>query len=197
MSDPQLELKPSKPGILAFNQQCCCEPDTAADGILIAALGNSLRGEDGVGIAVVERLSTFGILPQNIHFQSTGSPSDLLEAMFNQRYRKVIVVDAAYMNQEPGEWQRLVLGENTILDPELTAEISMHNLGLGGILELCSALNVKLPEIIIYGVQPDQIGISCGLSDTLQSALPEICSFITEDILKEGVSHDRRNNSQI
>lgn len=182
MSDMQIEVGFSSPAIINSSQTCCPKSGSPADDTLVTALGSSMRGDDGVGIVVLERLAKYGNLPDNIYFQYDGSPVHLMDAFLSQRFRKVMIVDSAYLNQNPGEWQRFTLNENIILNLDRNTNISMHGLGLAGVLELCNALKIELPEIVIYGVQPKEVNFSNELSDIVQNAVPAICSSILKDL---------------
>ena len=58
---------------------------------------------------------------------------------------------------------------------------SLHNLGLAEALALAQRLGRPLPEIVVYGVQPADVGWGEGLSQVVEAALPRL----TEAVLRE------------
>jgi len=158
------------------------------DQILVAALGCSMRGDDGVGIAVLERLTKCGCLSENIYFQTDGSPINLMNAFLSHKFGTVIIIDSANIHQTPGDWQRFTLNEKKLVTLDENTKISIHNFGLAEVLELCNVLNIELPEIVIYGVQPKEVDFSNNLSDVVQNAVSAIYSSILEDLRKKGVN---------
>ncbi len=182
MSDMQIEVGIFSPANFNSIQTCCPKSGHPADNTLVTALGSSMRGDDGVGIVVLDRLTKYGNFPDSIYFHYDSSPLHLMDAFLSQKFRKVIIVDSAYLDQNPGEWQRFILNDNIVLNFDRNTNISMHGLGLAGVLELCNALNIGLPEIVIYGVQPKEVNFSNELSDIVQNAVPAICNSILKDL---------------
>lgn len=197
MSDRLLAIKSTYRGKEMYSQSSCVYPDEPKNCILVMAFGNSLRGDDGVGKAVLERLAKCGRLTEDIYIQCNASPINLLEAVLSHRFRRVILVDAAYMQEAPGVWQRISLQGKVLFSPTRRSAISMHDFGLAEVMELTAALNRQLPEIILYAVQPQEVKLSDVLSDAVQEAVPTICCSILEDLSIEGVSNGRKGDSSI
>lgn len=150
-------------------------------GTLVLSLGNPLRGDDGVGCAVLRALSCDRRLPQGVALLD-GHRGGLMTALLGGKYERVIVVDAALLGCPPGTWKRFTLSEARLAPLDLATCQSLHNASLAETLTLADSLDIPLPEIIIYGVQPLQIAWSLGLSETLQSAIPEVCTAIFKDL---------------
>lgn len=180
-------------------QACTGAPDTLADpadlggcqnrtpprdGKLIAAFGNSLRADDGIGGNILDRLEMCGELPENIQLQWNASPANIVDAIFSKKYEKVIIVDAVFFNQNPGDWEQFTLNVKTAPTICRKTHFSIHSMDLIEILELCSALNIELPEISIYGVQPKEVNFSKKLSVSVQKSIPDVCIAILEDLRK-------------
>jgi len=180
-------------------QACTGSPDTLSDpgdlggcqnrtpprdGKLIAAFGNSLRADDGVGGNILDRLEMCGELPENIQLQWNASPANIVDAIISKKYEKVIIVDAVFFNTNPGDWKRFILNGKTAPTICQNTHRSIHSMDLVEILELCSALNIELPEISIYGVQPKEVNFSKKLSVSVQKSIPDVCIAILEDLRK-------------
>jgi hydrogenase maturation protease len=159
---------------------------------LVIGLGNPLRGDDGVGPRVVAELSRRG-LPEGVEALDIGTGGlDLLRVLEGQR--RVVIVDAADIGRasvdigrasvgvgrEPGRFVRFTLDEARLI--YATDHLSFHHAGLGEILALCDALGRELPHIVIFGVQPAEVGWGEGLSPPVEARLPALIDAVLEEI---------------
>ena len=165
------------PGSEALN--CTC--DGQGQGTLVLSLGNPLRGDDGVGSAVLEALSDSTCLPENVILLD-GYRGGLLNALLCQEYGRVIVVDAALLGELPGSWKRFTLDDARLAQIDLSSCKTLHNASLAEVLALADALKIKLPQIIIYGVQPREIEWSLSLSEPICKIVPDLCAAILNDL---------------
>ncbi|MBN1146326.1 MAG: hydrogenase maturation protease [Anaerolineales bacterium] len=154
---------------------------SSAGGALVLSLGNPLRGDDGVGCAALRELSCDSRLPKGAALLDCYR-GGLMTALLSGKYERVIIVDAALLGCLPGTWKRFTLGEARLATIDLAACQTLHNVSLAEAVALAETLAIPLPEIIIYGVQPLQIAWSLGLSETLQSIIPEVCTAILKDL---------------
>ena len=161
------------------------DPASITSDTLIIALGNPLCGDDGLGVAVLKTLEKSECLPKNVALQFDGSLGNLLDVILTHNYRTVIIVDSAFVQRSPGEWVRFTLQEVILKSGNPNINISMHNTGLAEVLALSTALNVELPEIVVYGVQPMEVKWFYGLSNAVKMAVPGICTSILEELWDE------------
>jgi len=112
---------------------------------LVLALGNPLRGDDGVGSEVLARLGETAVLPSHITLIDGGTPG-LETALTLQGYDKVIVIDAANIGARPGTWQRFPLSGVTLVQ-QAHMNGTLHDAGLAEALALAEALGILPPEI--------------------------------------------------
>ncbi|HKZ84645.1 MAG TPA: hydrogenase maturation protease [Anaerolineae bacterium] len=139
---------------------------------LVLGLGNPLRGDDGLGPAVIRWMQARG-LPRGVTAIDGGTRGlDVLLTL--AEYRRVFIVDAAGVGRAPGEWLRLVLrsprpnprtrqaragpllGAGGVGGVE-TPALSCHAAGLADALALGAALGVLPEQVIIFGVQPARV----------------------------------------
>lgn len=152
---------------------------------LVLALGNILRGDDGIGAAVLEQLETRAV-PDTVTLIDGGTPG-LETLILWQGYERVIVVDAADMDCEPGAWRCFTRDQVQLQSRDLYLRGTLHYAGLAEALNLGEALNMLPPEVIIVGIQPRAIDWDIGLSPELVAVIPDICDTIME-ILHNGKS---------
>ncbi|MCS7282253.1 MAG: hydrogenase maturation protease [Anaerolineae bacterium] len=147
--------------------------------VLILGLGNPLRGDDGVGPRVVAELRRRG-LPEGVEAVDGGTLGlDLLYLL--EGWDQVIIVDAAILGRNPGEFLRFT-PEDAHLVGSL-ASLSSHSAGLAETLALARALGRALPEIIIYGIQPERMDWEEGLSPAVEAALPRLVKEIRKHVM--------------
>jgi len=146
--------------------------------VLVLGLGNSLRGDDGIGPRVVEELAHRG-LPEGVTALDGGTGGlDLLQVL--EDWKQVVVVDAADVGQEPGQFVRFTPDQARLA--QAADRFSLHHAGLSEALALASALGRALPEIVIFGVQPAEVGWGEGLSPAVETALPALADAVLKEI---------------
>jgi len=146
---------------------------------LILGLGNPLRGDDGVGPRVVAERLRRG-LPDGVAAVDGGTGGlDLLHLL--EGWERAVIVDAAELGRKPGEFLRFTPEEAHLVGS--LASLSSHNAGLADALALARALGKTLPDIVIYGVQPERMDWEEGLSPALEAVLPQIVTAILEEIV--------------
>ena len=153
--------------------------------VLVLGLGNPLRGDDGVGCRLIEELARRE-LPPGVQVLDGGTAGlrllDLLEG-----WERVIVVDAAEMGRRPGEFLRFTPADVRLAS--MPDRCSLHHAGLSEVLALADALGEPLPDIVIFGVQPAQVGWGEGLSAAVEAALPALAKAVLEVIGEQTADH--------
>lgn len=148
---------------------------------LVLGLGNTLRGDDGAGSAVIDALARRTDIPSDVRLIDGGTPG--LETVLHLRdCERVIIVDAAAMGLSPGAWMRFRREEADLRGTYSGLKGTLHGAGLAEALELGAALGILPEEIVIYGIQPRDVDWSVGLSEEVQQALPDMCSAIIDDL---------------
>lgn len=148
---------------------------------LVLGLGNPLQRDDGVGIRVVEELEKRD-LPAHVEVIDGGTPGvDLINLL--QGRARAILIDAAEMGREPGTIARFRPQEVRLTGS--SERFSAHRSGVADALALASALNLPMPEIVIYGVQPGWVGWGHELSAPVTAAIPALVEAIIKETQEE------------
>ena len=118
-----------------------------AAGTLVLALGNPLRGDDGVGLAVLDRLAANATFPDDVTLLDSDALA--LDMLFTiHRYRQVVIVDAGNLGQNPGAWG--CFPPDRLAMPAWGNEsCSIHNAGLAEALAVGKKLNL-LPSSLVF-----------------------------------------------
>jgi len=139
---------------------------------LILGIGNILRKDDGIGIAVIDRLRDAN-LPPGVQLLDGGTAGiDLLGYL--EGIDRLIIIDAMHANGKPGD--TLTLTGDDLRDRNIF--LSGHYGSLTDILDMVGAL-WKRPETTIIGVIPaDCESYEMGLSPEIEAAIPRIIDLI-------------------
>lgn len=147
---------------------------------LVIGIGNPLFCDDGLGVQVAQQL-TDEKLPAGVQVQELGTPGWGLVNHF-QGWRRVILIDAVQMGEEPGTWHRLGASETKFVSENQS--ISLHEPGLADSLALAKTLNLMPDEIVLYGVEPAFTGPGLEMSPEVQTAIPLLVKNILEELWK-------------
>ena len=144
--------------------------------ILILGVGNTLLGDEGVGVHVIRELEKKK-LPRNIELMDAGTALFSILHLLKKR-RKIVVIDAAKGGKRPGTIYRILPSQ---IKNEHRKLLSLHEMGL---MECLAALEdeAKPPDIVIIGVEPDSIDWNLQLSSKLQQKLSEIVGAVLSEI---------------
>ena len=133
---------------------------------VIMGIGNELLADEGVGVHAARQLMTRE-LPANTTVLDTGT--NLLDALPSlQNAGRIIVLDAMMADEPPGTVYRTTM--NNCQCPTTIA--SMHGFDISRLLALAG--NHSRCEVVILGVEPEEITWSMDLSATVSAALPHL-----------------------
>ncbi len=145
---------------------------------VVIGLGNPMRGDDGVGIRVIEALAGLA-LPDGVEVVDGGTQGLGIVSLMEGRQR-VIVVDAADVGRAPGEFLRFTPAEANLLGDD--QHLSVHGAGLRDALLLAQVLQVLPDEVVILGVQPANLDWDDDLSPEVEAAIPQIVACILDEL---------------
>jgi hydrogenase maturation protease len=146
--------------------------------ILVLAVGNVLLGDEGVGIHAFRKLRERSLPPQVDVVDGGTAGVDLLGLM--EGYQKVVIVDAVDAREEPGTIFRFTPAD---MPSEASAvALSLHQAELLEVLSLAAYLGRDLPPIVIYGVQPAEMGWSTELSAKVGGQLESLLDAIQAEV---------------
>jgi hydrogenase maturation protease len=144
---------------------------------LVLGLGNPLRGDDGVGAAVLDSLRSSDLVPPWVHVWSA-EDGDVLGPMLAGPWRRIVVVDAADLGKAPGEWMRLGAGALAVLP----GRASSHRVSLVDALGIAQALGQGPDRLTIFAVQPLSIDWGSGLSEPVAQALAGLVEAVLWEV---------------
>ena len=149
--------------------------------IVILALGNPLRGDDGAGPEVLHGLQAERDWPADVTLIDGGT-AGLESALSLSGADRAILIDAGDMGLPPGSWRR-VDARQVILQGSDGPFLSLHQAGLSEALQLGETLGILPAEIALYVIQPENIGWEQGLSEPVQAAVAAVRAAVLDEIL--------------
>jgi hydrogenase maturation protease len=151
--------------------------------IAVIGIGQSLRGDDGIGPEAVRRWSVHcapTAKDPQIHILFLETPGlgllDDLEAA-----DAAILVDAVSTKHPPGSVRIFDPIPNTSLS---AAEKTAHGFGVAESISVARKTGARLPQrLILIGIEGNRYGLGEGLSDPVRAALPLAVEKIQELLL--------------
>ena len=165
------------------------ETDTSQAPVLVLGLGNVLLQDEGVGVAVVERLQRRYRVPEEVELLDGGtSGMSLLEDMSNREH--VIVVDAVRTGKPPGT-EVVLTGDE--VPAFLCNKVSPHQLALSDVLANLTLMDASPRHVTVVGMEPLSLDTHLGLSDMVADRLQALTERVIEHIEAAGYTVEKLN----
>lgn len=161
--------------------------------VLVACVGNALRGDDGFGIAVAAALH--GELPEAAELIETGIGGIGIVHHLMDGYAALVIVDAVERGAEPGTVFVLAPQVPDVatltFDEWLTQLADMHLAEPSRILRIARAAGVLPERVVVVGCQPE----SCDdfdevLSRHVEAAVPLAAQRVRDLVMELAAAGD-------
>jgi len=139
----------------------------------IVGIGNSLMRDEGVGVHVARALVD-ARLPEGTRVIDAGTDPDV--AFDLDGFDRVIVVDAVLGGESPGTVYRF--GDEVELDASGSRR-ACHDVGF---LEILRKTARRRPEVIILGVEPDEIDWGLDLSPVVRRSVDRVIEVVQQEL---------------
>ena len=167
-------------------------PGPAEPRVLVAGMGNVLRGDDGFGVAVAEALEA-RTLPPSVTLIEVGIGGMHLVQALLDGYDALVIVDAVDREAEPGT-VFVLRPEVPELDPAGPGErpevlADLHHTVPSRALLMARAVGTLPERVWIVGCQPagvDELGI--GLSPDVEAAVSEAVARVEALVASVGAA---------
>ena len=143
--------------------------------IAVVGYGSLIRSDDSAGLKAVEILKErFG--EENLGFFYGYNAVDLLGEFEN--YNKFIIIDSAFLEKNPGEYVR-----GSIYDIDMPDDTSSsHTTNFKELLKNAKEMNLNIPEIVFYLIEPKDVEIGEELTPEVEEGFKKMIEEITEEI---------------
>ena len=138
--------------------------------VAVIGVGNRMRGDDGVGSVIAERLQ--GLARGNLLvIDAETVPENYLGVLLDSKPEFVLFIDAVDFGGEAGEWALVPL---SVLGDKVPTTHTVSLKLLGQILESNSI------ECLLLAIQPKQIGFGAPMSEEVASAAESIVQMLVQ-----------------
>ncbi len=147
--------------------------------IVVLGLGNPLMSDEGIGGFIIEVFVSQTDKYEDVDFVDAGTGGiNLLHLIANRR--KAILVDCAYMGQEPGTIKKFV--PEQVKSVKQLAHLSLHEADVLKIIEMAKELGLCPQEIIIFGIEPATVEPNQELSETIAARIDDYIAVISKEL---------------
>jgi len=137
--------------------------------IAVLGIGNRLRGDDGAGSILAEKLKLAGIYA----FDGATLPETYTGSIKKISPQTLIMIDVCAMGINPGEY-RIIPLEQLSADDEFTS----HAMSL---VKLIDYLKGYIPEIIFIGIEPGSLEFGDILTFEVEKAVDDLFDIIKKN----------------
>jgi hydrogenase maturation protease len=137
-----------------------------AERMVVVGLGNPLMGDDGIGLAALERLRHYTFEP-SIELVDGGTWGMNLLPIIEDADR-LLLLDAINVGAHPGA---LVVLERNQLPRYLSTKISPHQVDLADVLALAELRGHLTQHTVAIGLQPERVEMIAGLTAGVERQL--------------------------
>ena len=150
--------------------------------VVVIGLGNPLMGDDGLGLAALERLRARWRFSPGVELVDGGTWGLTLLPVIEAADR-VLLIDAIDAGAAPGTLHVL---EHAQLPRYLATKISPHEVDLRDVLALAELRGTLPQDTVAIGLQPAAVRLSSELSDVVRLRLDELVTAVTRRLVEWG-----------
>lgn len=145
---------------------------------VVIGLGNPLMGDDGLGLAALERLREEWDVPPEVELVDGGTwGMNLLPVIEDADH--VILIDAIDAAAAPGT---AIVVERAKLPRYLATKISPHQVDLRDVLALAELRGTLPADTVAVGLQPAHVTMATELSSVLRCRLDDLVAAVVGQI---------------
>jgi hydrogenase 3 maturation protease len=132
---------------------------------VLLTVGNGMMGDDGAGVLLAQMLRELP-LDDWAALNGGSAPENVVHRIREMDASRVLVVDAADMDLEPGSIRRI--HADRLDDPFL---MTTHTLPLTFLIE---SLREFVPQVELLGIQPRMVAFGYPMSDEVRTAVGQV-----------------------
>ncbi len=148
--------------------------------VVIIALGNRFRGDDGIGPFVAERLKETATERLGGYMIVEGKDDAMALVSAWEGAALAVIIDAAVSGASPGTIRRLEAGVQAM--PKDLSRCSSHGLGLAEAVELGKALGRLPRRLVIFAVEAATFEQGAGMSPQVTAAADAVVRNVEAEV---------------
>jgi hydrogenase maturation protease len=146
--------------------------------IVVLGMGNLLLRDEGIGIHVVDAIKEMQS-PSNVELEVVDGGTLPNAPLSFEEVDKLIIVDAVQADGEPGTVYRFHPEDINLDNKALT---SLHQISLLENLWLMDKFGQKPKDVVIIGIEPQDMSWGLELSTRLEQCVPQIIEVVLGEI---------------
>jgi hydrogenase maturation protease len=143
---------------------------------VIIGIGNILLKDDGVGVHVIKELENEKLPSTTLLVDGGTSTLDTLGFFLD--YKRVIIVDCLRAGLKPGTIYKIKPEDIKNYKKE---NLSIHDVQILDVAKMANMMG-RYPQIVIFGIEPEEIALGLEMTDTMISKVPEIIFNIRKEL---------------
>lgn len=155
---------------------------------LVLGLGNPIMGDDGVGVAALQRLRNDWQLPTDVEVVDGGTWGMNLLPLIETAER-LVLLDAINTGSPPGT---LTVLERHELPRYFALKLSPHQIDLREVLALAELRGALPRELVALGIQPAVVEMQTELTPPVEAALGKLVDLVADRLEAAGHRMRRR-----
>lgn len=159
--------------------------------VTVLGIGNIILKDEGFGVRVAETLDAKYTFPDNVQVIDGGTLG--MELMrFIMGTKRLLILDSINGGQEPGTTFRFV--DKEVIE-HFNDKLSAHEVGIQDVLAFLAVSGKAIPEVVVIGAQPYDLGAGVGLSPDMEKLLPVIADRAVEELQRWGIEPIIKENA--
>jgi len=155
---------------------------------VVLGLGNPLMGDDGLGLAVLDRLREEWDIPAEVELVDGGTWGMTLLPLIEDAVR-LVLIDAIRTGAPEGTVVEL---ERERLPRYLAHKLSPHQIDLKEVLALAELRGTLPAETVAIGAEPGEVVLSTALTAPLEDAVEPVLLAVVDRLVRWGYPCRRR-----
>ncbi len=134
--------------------------------------------DDGAGVKVIQRLSEYYRFPPDVVLFDGGTLGlDLLPQL--EGIDRLLIVDAVETGKTPGTLAKIT-GDD--IPAVMETKLSPHQMGLKDLLAVAMLMGIKPPEMVLIGIQPENIELGMDLSPKVAERFDDLVRMVIGEL---------------
>lgn len=151
--------------------------------VVVLGIGNTIMGDEGVGVHAVEALRLAYTLPDFVEIIDGGTSSmELLDDLASVDL--LLVVDAVNAGKPEGTLVRLAGSEVPVF---FRSKLSPHQIGLSDVLASLEFVGQFPKQMVVIGLQAQNFDLGLELTPLIAARVPDLVAKVVAELAAHGI----------
>lgn len=151
--------------------------------VTVLGIGNIILCDEGFGVRAAETLDAKYEFPDNVQILDGGTLGmELLR--FITGTKKLLILDSINGGEAPGTIFRF---EDKAVIEHFYDKLSAHEVGIQDVLAFLAVSGKAIPNVVVIGAQPYNLGAGVGLSPEMEKLLPVMADKAVAELKNWGI----------